>query len=356
MEAIKTGSCIKSSTKSKADSQENLQPLDQCNYDILPPHEFQEVEYQHHYDHRRISKDQKTQVLPRPSPVVCGSVIPLPQTSPLVHCEPTIPLYMELLSASEPPLQYDYIPAHLIQEDLTHSKKDSVLDNVPRDAVLSPIGVQQENEPEEIYCICDEDNLSSETYYEHKPSPPVTKPPPLSCTKHGTIPVDAKQHNLSIAQKSASIPRNLSSLFEMSLDDLSEVELSQSKIQLWMLLQMQKMVQKMEDAYETAPAPPRNCGMPFLPLPPPQEVQEEKDHNNTSQPTKRGSHYMNMDELEKALAGDPPPPPPPRSYSYKKLEVKEIPMLETRREDKYYYVSSHTQQSQSNCPNTNCIM
>ena len=100
----------------------------------------------------------------------------------------------------------------------------------------------------------------------------------------------------------------MSALKELSIDDLTDQDLTPNQVQVWMLLQMQKMVQKMEDAYETGPQAFKKAAPP--PPPPPRE--ERYDHSR-----QRSALYSNMDALEIAFSNTPPPPVPPRTYKQK---------------------------------------
>ena len=341
MEAIKPGSCkeiMESSDHRDADDQ-CYEPLDMYDYaiNIHPPspqktleskgeetNEFEEEESddEHFYDDPELFEDE-------------GQAVPIP-SSPQPYCEPVHSLSPEDVDS---PLQYDHLPADSTKGNLAESQQEGEAD--------------EEENPEEIYEIIDNEAsppLTSESpRAERKPLPLPPLPQPPLARKTATLPLGEKQHTFSTSQKSASIPRNLSSLFELSIDDLSD--LTQSEVQVWMLLQMQKMVQKMEDVYETAPAvlSPKLTDKQPIPSLPPQEVQDEieKGHGDP-QPTKRGVNYVNMDDLEKALSGDPPPPLPPRTYKGQSSDEfeKEKPKKKT---DKGSTKNVYSLQPQGNC-------
>ena len=144
------------------------------------------------------------------------------------------------------------------------------------------------------------------------PPPPPLKPPSSSSGEDPTLQqvLQEKCPPLSSVKKSVTIPRDLSSFSELSLENISS--LTPGEVQIWMLLQMQKMVQKMEDVYETTPEAltPRLAAKQPVP-PPPQAVKDDSAHHQTTQ---RQVFYANMDDLEEALSDAPPPPLPPRTY------------------------------------------
>ena len=303
MEAIKPGTCkeiMESGTRRDDDEDEGCyEEVNAYDYaiNIQPPtpskttekteeekNEYEEEDDEHLYDEPELYDAGETA---------------LPSSSPLPYSEPISSLSPE---RADSPLQYDHLPGDFTPENIAAQHDQE------REA--GGMREQQIDEPEEIYeAIYDDDILS-------------VIPPPIPSTsqqdtasKASTLPGRQKEHTFHSGQKSASIPRNLSSLYELSLEDLSD--LTQSEAQVWMLLQMQKMVQKMEDVYETAPAilSPKLSSKQRLPSPPHQEVQDEKDRSTSApQPTQRGANYVNMDDLEKALSGDPPPPLPPKTY------------------------------------------
>ena len=108
--------------------------------------------------------------------------------------------------------------------------------------------------------------------------------------------------------------------------------LDPKEAQLWLLLQMQKMVQKMEDVYDTfQPLSARSVkqhttkfnsvkshGKANTPPPPstpnpPSEAAKETDRE--AEPTRQELYtYMNVDTINEAITESPPPPIPPRTY------------------------------------------
>ena len=159
-------------------------------------------------------------------------------------------------------------------------------------------------------------------------------------------------------QRSITIPQTLESISELTLENLTNLD--QKQAQLWMLLQMQKMVQKMEDVYEPL-KPPANIQLktkptaasnttPSPPLsPPPKEIEELYDEDigsdllasqqqnhqdayvnldslqiaNNQQPTHQDV-YINLDTISEALTAALPPPVPPRTYQQSSADKKEF--------------------------------
>ena len=147
-------------------------------------------------------------------------------------------------------------------------------------------------------------------------------------------------------QRSITVPRTLESVSEITLENLTNLD--QKQAQLWMLLQMQKMVQRMEDVYEplkpSANNPPKAKPSTLAPTPEfhqPQETEEaeyddniehfpsDKQQSNRSdlyvnlkdreigddkQATARQELYINLDSISAALTAPTPPPIPPKTY------------------------------------------
>ena len=170
----------------------------------------------------------------------------------------------------------------------------------------------------------------------------------------------------STPKRNATIPKKLESVTEISLENLSN--LGPKQAQLWMLLNMQKMVQKMEKMEEvygstqplsskaerqslTKPIPPPKptllCGKAEAPAPPnyppPEEIEEIYDEDigpeleMAAEPT-RQDLYVNLDTINEAVEEDPPPPVPPRTYqhadekdSYRNRTRSEVPLHYTRK-------------------------
>ena len=129
--------------------------------------------------------------------------------------------------------------------------------------------------------------------------------------------------------RNATIPKEMDSITEISLESLHNLD--PKEVQLWMLLQMQKMVQKMEDVYGTSqPMSPRVSKRPTTkpyyaygkakaPPPPssldsPSEAMKETDHEDTGSEPTRQDLYINLDTISEAITESPPPPIPPRTY------------------------------------------
>ena len=139
----------------------------------------------------------------------------------------------------------------------------------------------------------------------------------------------------SSPRRSATIPKELASIAEISLENLSNLD--QKEAQLWMLLHMQKMVQKMEQVYGstqplspkadkqliTKPKPPpkpaKLCSKAKVPAPPssppPDEIEEIYDEDIGTEAT-RDDLYINLDTISEAVTEAPPPPIPPRTYQH----------------------------------------
>ncbi len=148
--------------------------------------------------------------------------------------------------------------------------------------------------------------------------------------------------------RSITIPKTLESVSEITLENLTNLD--QKQAQLWMLLQMQKMVQRMEDVYEplkpSANNQPKAEPSTSAPTPrpvfhQPQEIEEaEYDDNIVSYPPdeqpnrsdvyvnlndlelvddQQPTHqqlYINLDSISAALTAPTPVPPPipPKTY------------------------------------------
>ena len=115
-------------------------------------------------------------------------------------------------------------------------------------------------------------------------------------------------------------------------EGISVENLDPKEAQLWLLLQMQKMVQKMEDVYDAfQPLSARSIkrhttkfnsvkshGKANTPPPlstpnPPSEAAKETDRE--AEPTRQELYtYMNVDTINEAITESPPPPIPPRTY------------------------------------------
>ena len=150
---------------------------------------------------------------------------------------------------------------------------------------------------------------------------------------YSNIPDDLIQNQeepyVEVAKKDLLPPIDPSS---PTLEDISMENLDPKEAQLWLLLQMQKMVQKMEDVYDTfqplsarsakrhttkfnsvkshdktnTPPPPSTPN-------PPSEAAKETDRE--AEPTHQELYtYMNPDTINEAITESPPPPIPPRTY------------------------------------------
>ena len=320
MEAIKPGSCkdVMESGDHRDEDDQCYEQLDMSDYSIIQPPSLPKTDSEEDDEHSYEDLD-------------------------CLNEEQTMPL------SSLSPIRTDQ---NLTQRNLAHNEKDGEADLKEETEEqyeyemyidISEIPPQSQ-QPKEV-----SPSLTSHPAEHKPPLLPSMPQPPLASTA-GTLPLHKKHHTFSTAQKSASIPRDLSSLFERSLDDLSE--LTQSEIQVWMLLQMQKMVQKMEDVYETAPAilSPKLTEKQPIPSPPPQEVQGEiEEEHRDPHPTKRGANYVNMDDLEKALSGDPPPPLPPRTYKGQSSDEEKPKSYSLKKTNEDSTKNVYSLQPQGNC-------
>lgn len=128
--------------------------------------------------------------------------------------------------------------------------------------------------------------------------------------------LEGKMSKSPLQRRRVSVPDGpQASYFELPLENLSD--LNANEIQMWMLLQMQKMVQKMEDIHEITPGStsPRGRKLPSVkkpvPLPRPEVSQDTKGQADVAQSL---PFYVNVDEMERALSYSPPPPLPPKTY------------------------------------------
>ena len=145
-------------------------------------------------------------------------------------------------------------------------------------------------------------------------------------------------------QRSTTIPKTLESISEIALENLTNLD--QKQAQLWMLLQMQKMVQRMEDVYEplkpsanNQPKPEPSISARSPAFHPSQETEEEYDDNigfslsDEQQPNRQDLYvnldslqiaddqqstrqeiYINLDSISEVLTAAAPPPIPPKTY------------------------------------------
>jgi hypothetical protein len=180
----------------------------------------------------------------------------------------------------------------------------------------------------------------------------------------------------TVPSRNATIPRKLESVTEISLENLSN--LGPKQAQLWMLLNMQKMVQKMDKMEEvygstqsfapkadrqssmTKPVPPPkptplrgNVEVPTPPhYPPPEEIEEIYDEDIgteleiATEPT-RQDLYINLEAINEAIEEATPPPVPPRTYqhvderdSYRNRTQSEIPLHYRRKMPSISRISS----------------
>ena len=115
--------------------------------------------------------------------------------------------------------------------------------------------------------------------------------------------------------RSSTVPKHLEMITEISLEHLHKLDPKEA--QLWMLIQMQKMIQKMEDVHDTSQVSSTKKRQ-NPPQQKPVDSQEELYVNdfemNTDQQVTRKDIYVNLDTISEALAGTTVPPVPPRTY------------------------------------------
>lgn len=119
-------------------------------------------------------------------------------------------------------------------------------------------------------------------------------------------------------RRNITVPREIESVSEVTLESLTTLDAKEA--QLWMLLQMQKMVQKMEDIYDMPQRPnPKPKTRPpssyyniSKAFPPSSPMSEEEYVDMDSQPP-RQDIYMNLDTISEVLI-ETTPPIPPRTY------------------------------------------
>ena len=119
--------------------------------------------------------------------------------------------------------------------------------------------------------------------------------------------------------RSSTVPKHLEATSEISLEHLNKLDPKEA--QLWMLIQMQKVIQKMEDVYDT----PQISSTKKQKNPQQQKSpdfrhtsgENEKLYVNEFEMTSdvaRKDIYVNLDAIGEALAGSNLPPVPPRTY------------------------------------------
>ena len=133
---------------------------------------------------------------------------------------------------------------------------------------------------------------------------------------NGNIPNEQDQENVytEMDQTDPSAPSE-GATFPEELDSIDEDNLNPNEMQLWLLLQMQKMVQKMEDVY--GPCKPRYAKLqhgktkapspPSSPDPPPEAAKQTNNKDTESKPT-RQDLYENPDNINEAIKETLPPP------------------------------------------------
>lgn len=95
-----------------------------------------------------------------------------------------------------------------------------------------------------------------------------------------------------------SLPDDMESLADLSVDYLANVDPREA--QLWMLVQMQKMIQRIENVYETV-------GYYTRPQPVPPQ-QGNTSVSKSENPSSRKKHYVKLSEISKVVAQSDMPP------------------------------------------------
>ena len=130
------------------------------------------------------------------------------------------------------------------------------------------------------------------------------------------------------------LPDDIESLTDLSMDYMANVD--PRKAQLWMLLQMQKIVQRIENVYETVnyyTQPLQSQPLPFKkdageekaamstfihPRPPSPPMDDGQEKTGSLSMKSRGKDYVNLSEISKAVSktkcNRPLPPLPPKTY------------------------------------------
>ena len=118
-------------------------------------------------------------------------------------------------------------------------------------------------------------------------------------------------------RKSSSVPDELSSLSEITVEDIPGSNLSQNEAQLWTLNQMQKLVQKLEGMYEQIAVGAYTGRPENVPAPPGQDIEEIYDEIDDQVPI----------QAIVSPSSSSKPPIPPRTYS---CRVKNTPSANTQ--------------------------
>ena len=129
-------------------------------------------------------------------------------------------------------------------------------------------------------------------------------------------------------RRNITVPKELELISEVTLESLTNLDVKEA--QLWMLLQMQKMVQKMEDVYDMPqastkhPNPKQNTPKPPSPSKslPPSSPMSEDVYVDMKPP--RQDIYLNLDTIGEVLTETPAPAIPPRTYRTASLAREEI--------------------------------
>ena len=252
---------------------------------------------------------QRAQVKPNPTPA------PVEYDEPIMIPQAQIePVPQKKTKNIHPPTEMEYDEPILTPAQASTQKQGTNWTH----SLIQPQPLKEEDsdddddDDEDIYCDVPEELEQEDAYIEIV----QTADPPAP-------------------RRSASIPKELKSIAEISIENLANLDPMEA--QLWMLLHMQKMVQKMEQVYDTPqPLSPRANKSPITkpsapPNPPPssppsEEIEEIYDEDigpeleMADEPT-RQDLYVNLDTLNEAITESPPPPIPPRTYQHPSEDV-----------------------------------
>lgn len=128
--------------------------------------------------------------------------------------------------------------------------------------------------------------------------------------------IDLSSEVHSPLQRRSTVPSQLQSVTEISLENVTSLDPKEA--QLWMLLQMQKMIQKLEDVYDTPHPVTGSKQQNTEPQQSPHTSEDEKLYVNESaiMQTTRQDIYVNLDTISEVLTDteNTAPPIPPKTY------------------------------------------
>lgn len=345
MEAIKPGSCQEELVVSRDSEDKDENPYDSVDvYDYALPINFQPPVpsmrsdlQEHSSDHdpkeSSVVSEKDEHLYDEPNRISKRSSMPLPHPPPIAHSV-SPPDSTSLHNVHQPQGQVyqlsEYHTENKVPVAASHKQMISEQDDTYEhlyDDVFIPETVPLPPQQESWECSHPIPSPHVQPIPLFRPCPPT--PPTGSCKEppaqisqspiyNQSTPSSAISSNVStsplqqvpssVHQKSAFLPQDLSSL---SLGDISY--LTQNEVQIWMLLQMQKLVQKMEDVYETVPETQTSILLPGK-RSLPNQPQESREETAADQPMPRGDFYVNIDDLDSVLSDETMPPLPPKTY------------------------------------------